>query len=1107
MSSLHRKSSVPSIQELRASRGHTPSFLQRFRRWLIAVGVAVSMLLFGFFGLPPIVKAQAIKQLSARLGRAVTIERIRLNPLVLSVTIEGFAIAEPKPSAGEFTGWRRLYVNLDSWALFTGEIRFQKIVLDGFTARISRAQNGAFNFADIVERFTKSGEDNGASTGASPVAVVRAKPLPVAASVMKARPLRVAVDELAVTNARVSFDDVSGQRPFSSVVGPLTFNLKKFRTVGDAMAPFAFEAVTAVGERFAWKGTLSADPLKSEGELALSNIDLVHLSPYFHQFIRGELRSGLVDVSGRYGFEFKDGGPALTLSDGSFALREVRFGAPGVEADAFALKRFAITGAAADSVTRKVAISKIAVEGVQLKVTRDAEGIDLLRLIAPVPASAGGAASATASVTATTAVSATGTAEATPSLPAITLAEFSLSGVQVDVTDLTTPRRAEHRVEDITLTLRDIDSLNLAKPLPLSLVVQLPQEGRIALIGTASPQPLAAALEVTLARVPFANVSPYVESFLNIRLSGGVLRTQGTATLRDGTVTFAGDLGVAGFAAVDGKLAQDFVKWTDFAVTGIRMSSAPLAFHADEIRFVEPNAVLRVEADGTINALKAAGSPRADVAAGAGTAAGADVKKASEPAGKVSAPGQSPESPMPVVTIGRFAFEKAVFRLEDRSIKPAARGGITDFTGSITGLSSDALGRADVDLHGKVDGVAPVSISGKLNPLGKPAFVDVAVNFQGIDLQPGAGPYIRKFVGRELTRGNLNIAVKAKLEDRTLDTHNVVTLDQFYLGAKTDSPVATKLPVGLALALLRDTDGKIVIDLPIKGSIDDPDFKVGHVVVRVLVNILTKAATSPFSLLGAAFGGGGEELGWQDFAEGASALDASSLKKLQTVAKALGSRPALTLDIVGAYDSVRDLDALRRERLERQLRVAAWEQRRLLDPATPPAEAIEITPGQRLALMTKLYLVNFPLAVGAAVPRVVTGEGADRVEVPLIVPAPSADDGGRHHLGRLQKYGALVAKAKVARVAAVPAKSPVKVSAAVGVEVGGAANAPTLTLAEMEVRLAGMIEIPEADLQALGEARAKGVRGWLLETGKVPAERMFLSPVVATGTRVNLNLK
>jgi hypothetical protein len=1063
----------PTLQELRAMRGAQPSFARRFRGWWIGGGVFLALMLFGFFGLPPIVKAQAIKQLSQRLGRAVTIEKVRVNPLVLSATIEGFSVAEADAAAGEFTGWKRLYVNYNAWSIFAGELGLEEVSLDGFRARVAKAKDGGLNFDDIVAKLTTPDPSAGPKDP-------------------NAKPPALAIGTLAVTDARVEFSDSSLQRPFSAVAGPLSFSLHDFRTVGDPHSPYRFEVVTAAGERVAWTGGVSADPVGSSGELVLQNIDLARLSPYYHRLVTGELRSAFLDVAGKYTFELKGAEPVLTLADGAFTLREVRFGAPGVEADAFALKRLAVSGVSADSAALKADVAKVSIEGVRVKATRDAQGIDLMNLLAsPMEAGAGAVSPA-----AQTGATAGGPAR----MPMVKLGELSVWDVQAEVIDLTTPRRAQHRVEDVRLTLRDLDSADLAKLVPLALEVKLPQEGRIVVGGSVAAQPLAAELDVALEQVPFANASPYVEPFLNIRLAGGAVRTRGKATLRDGAVSFAGDFGLADFQSVDGKLAQNFMTWRDFSITGIRATSQPLAFHADEIRFVEPSALVRVEADGTLNIAQAA--------------VDAEPKRGARP-------GAAPVSgPAVAVTVGKFAFERAAFRFEDHSVEPTARGGISDFTGTITGLSSEAPARADVDLRGKVDGVAPVAITGKLNPLGKPAFVDMKVDFLGIDLQPGAGPYVGKFAGRELARGNLNVAITAKLNDRKLDTSTVVTLDQFYLGQKTNSPEATKLPVGLALALLRDTEGRIVVDVPVKGSLDDPNFKVGRVVARVFVNILTKAATSPFSLLGASFGGGGDELGWQEFAAGEATLDEAGIKKLETVAKALNARPALRLDIVGAQDPSRDVAALRRERLEQRVRAEAWETRRLVDPNTPPPEQLEITPELRAGMLARLYATVFPPALGEMAPLVVAGEAEGAVTLPLVPLAGgtgSGADRAKRQVGRLPKFdgkpapilprqGSAAMAQRAARMPAGPAAEIGAVTA--GAEVGEAAKGgiPTITLAEMEERLAGRIEIPATELQALGEARGQVIRAWLLETGKVAGERVFLAPVKAGGTRVSLNL-
>jgi len=1075
MSSPRSNSSAPSLQEMRASRGRPVSPGQKYRVLLIAGGLAAATVLFGFFGLPPIIRAQAVQRLSEQLGRAVTVERVRVNPLVLSVTVEGLAVAEAAPAEGTFLGWRRFYANLDSWSLLTGRLRFQEIALDGLRAQVAKRADGGMNFDDIVARL--AGVATPAGTEAEKAAT---------------KPPALAIGRLEVTDARVGFTDGSRTRPYAAEVGPISFLLEEFHTVGDPNSPYRFEAVTAAGERLAWKGTISADPVKSKGELVLENIDLARLAPYYHDLRKGELRSAFLDLTGEYAFELKDGAPALRLANGALTLREVRFGAPGVAEDALAIRRVAISGVSSDSTTLHAEIAKVAVEGVRIKAARDAGGVDLERLFAPTrPEGQRPLSSAAAAVAA--------------AYPAVKLGELAVSDVQADVVDLTTPRRAEHRIDDLSLIVRALDSERLDQAVPFELVVTLPAEGRIAVAGTLAAQPLAADVELTLERVGFAGLSPYLEPFINARLAAGTVRAKGQATLRDGAAAYSGDFGVAGFASLDGKLAEDFVKWTELAVTGIRATTSPLAFQADEIRLVEPSAAVRIEADGTLGIAQALGA--APVAAQAETAPAAVAFPA--------AAGPAPAFPV-AINVGRFVFEKAAFRFEDRSTRPVARGGISDFSGDITGITTEVTGRAEIALRGKVDGLAPVSVTGKLNPLGRPAFVDLAVDMRGIDLQPGAGPYVGKFAGRTLTRGNLSLAIKARLDDRKVDLDNVVTLDQFYLGEPTNSPEATKLPVGLALSLLRDTSGKIVIDLPVRGSLDDPNFRIGRVVVRVLGNILVKAATSPFSLLGAAFGGGGDELGYQDFAAGSVALDEAAVQKLTTVAKALAARPALRLDVVGAYDPVADGQALRLERLERELRSAAWEARRQVDANTPPPELLEITPELRAGMLAKLYAAAFPEPVGGTVPAMAAeARPMEEAVNPLTAPISTGAAGGglRRQFGPRSRF--YVRGENWTRPGPTVAFEPGKTAPAVAV--GPAATTepapsasdvtPTIPEAEMEARLAGRIEIQDGELEAIGAGRAQAIRTWLLESGKVPAERIFLAPVAGSGARVNLNLK
>ena len=202
-----------------------------------------------------------------------------------------------------------------------------------------------------------------------------------------------------------------------------------------------------------------------------------------------------------------------------------------------------------------------------------------------------------------------------------------------------------------------------------------------------------------------------------------------------------------------------------------------------------------------------------------------------------------------------------------------------------------------------------------------------------MDLTP-TSPYAGKYAGYGIAEGKLNLDLDYHLVGKKLISKNVITLDRFTFGDQVNSPDATHLPVRLAVAILKDRDGKIVLDVPIQGSLDDPKFRIGKVVSRAVVNILEKVATSPFSLLGAAFGGG-EDLGWQDFAAGRAELTRRTDKnRLDTLVKALDARPALKLEISGSIDPDGDREGLQRAALDQEIRARLWKKLRRSEQAT-----------------------------------------------------------------------------------------------------------------------------------------------------------------------------
>jgi hypothetical protein len=156
-----------------------------------------------------------------------------------------------------------------------------------------------------------------------------------------------------------------------------------------------------------------------------------------------------------------------------------------------------------------------------------------------------------------------------------------------------------------------------------------------------------------------------------------------------------------------------------------------------------------------------------------------------------------------------------------------------------------------------------------------------------------------------------------------------------------ESPDATGLPVKLGVSLLKNRDGEIDLDLPVSGELDDPEFSVGSIILEMIKNLLVKAATSPFGLLGAAFGGGGEELSALEFDYGRFEITPESQQKLDALVEALYDRPALNLEIEGHVDMEQDKEGLVQYFFDKQLK--AQKHKDVVKKDSPPISVDDIT--------------------------------------------------------------------------------------------------------------------------------------------------------------------
>ncbi|MEO8546095.1 MAG: DUF748 domain-containing protein, partial [Betaproteobacteria bacterium] len=318
----------------------------------------------------------------------------------------------------------------------------------------------------------------------------------------------------------------------------------------------------------------------------------------------------------------------------------------------------------------------------------------------------------------------------------------------------------------------------------------------------------------------------------------------------------------------------------------------------------------------------------------------AQLAMAATPPAPAPVPVRKPDPMAPVIQVGPISMVHGKVFFSDRFVKPNYSANLTELTGKLSAFSSQpapgASGMADLELRGRAEGTASLEILGKLNPLAQPLALDIKGKVRDLELPP-LSPYAIKYAGYGIERGKLSVDVAYLIKpDGQLTASNQVVLNQLAFGDKVEG-APNSLPVKLAVALLADRNGVIDINLPVSGSLNDPQFRLGPVIFRVIVNLIGKALTAPFSLLASAFGGGGDELSQVAFASGSAVLMPQAAAGLDKVAKALTDRPMLRMTVVGTASLAVERDAYQRRRLQELLQ--AEKRREGVTAGVPPAAA------------------------------------------------------------------------------------------------------------------------------------------------------------------------
>jgi hypothetical protein len=652
----------------------------------------------------------------------------------------------------------------------------------------------------------------------------------------------------------------------------------------------------------------------------------------------------------------------------------------------------------------------------------------------------------------------------------VTIQNITVTNCALHLEDFVNSRPARLDLSELTFDANNISNIP-GTNLTARLSLRWNKNGSIKVATALSLLPPTADVRLDLDQLDLGSLDPFLEPKLNLFILGSKIGLHGDIALRTPKnampqVTFHGDASLNNFHTVDGVAEEDLVKWDSIGFNGIDVNLNPQSAGIKEIDINNAYARLIIETNKSINlfnALRMTGTNAPDTN---------ETNVAAAPKSVAT------NAPLPQISIGAIVITNTALSFTDRSLSPNVNFAIQSVNGSIAGLSTEQLRHADITLNAMIDGVGPASITGTLNPFSGTLTNSIKISVKDVDLTP-SGPYSGRFAGYAIAEGKLNLDLTYQIVGKKLTAKNVITLDQFTFGEKVESADATHLPVRLAIAILKDRQGKIILDVPIEGNLDDPKFRIGKVVTRAIVNILEKVATSPFSLLGAVFGGGGEELSYQDFAPGTAELSPDNVKKLDSLVKGLYARPGLNLEISGSVDPVNDRDGLQRADLDRQLRARKWLTLRKAERATNTVDQVTFTPDERQSLVKKLY--HEALADGRITPAIIAAN-TNLATIAAQVPSRSSSS----------EKGATFLVKKSEPTAAISS--------------GISAQPKLPAIADpTEALLSAIISVSDGDLATLAADRAKAVRTYILQTGKVEAKRIFLVENQTTGVRSDGN--
>lgn len=894
----------------RQTTSHMPKGLKRAIGAMLAAVALYSLL--GFLILPGVALRIVNQQLANYATVPAHLQRIELNPFSLELTLWGLQIGE---TGKEQVGFERLYANLQIDSLWSGALHLEGIELDKARTEVLFAKDGSLNLTQLF----------------------RLPPSEPKSEEPPSDPFPVRIGSIKLSEGYLHFEDLRPSEPIEFLYDSMNLELKNLSTLPEDSTDMTLVAIGPHGGRIDWSGTFSLIPLTSEGTLKITDGKMKAFWPYVRDAVPLVLEEGVLSLDTHYSLNLSKE-TELLLDNTAISIAPFAIKAPDGRPLA-RLARLDVSETSVDLAKQLVTVGKIRSEKLETWAALESDGqLDWQKLFASEPAKASSQEKAAPAAAAPDAKE--DTAAAAPGKPwQVLLKDVQLRNYQVHLADRSQKEPVALELGPLNLDLQNFDSLNQS-PFTLKLDTGVGKQGKLQAAGEVNLAPITARVKVNTQDIDLRVAQAYISPFIRLELRSGMLGSDLDVNLKSVeplAFTIEGKAQVDQLHTLDTIKDRDFVKWQQLNLDAVSYRHGD-ALSIGKVTLKQPYARFMINEDRTTN-IDDLLIPQP---------ATAQTQTANKPAAGSAKPLG--------IRIGAIDINDGSANFADFSLTPNFATAIQQLNGQIGTIDNRQPKPAKVDIKGKVDRYAPVTIKGALNPFDPMASLDIATSFKRVELTT-LTPYSGKFAGFRIRKGRLNIDLHYIITQGRLKAENKVVVEQLQLGEKVDSPDAVDLPIRLAVALLKDTDGKISIELPVTGDLNDPQFSVMPIVWQTLRNLVLRAAQAPFKFIGGLISGGdAQDLGSVAFAAGSSDLAPDAQSALDKLAAALKERPALRLEIEGTSAQSSDGPLIAQQRLEREYQSTYYKilQRRG-DKVPAQASELKVPDGDKPAMLEGIY--------------------------------------------------------------------------------------------------------------------------------------------------------